>query len=365
MRPETQSPSDSVTGGAGALVSVITASFDMGCFLRETIESVRAQSYEPVEMIVVDDGSNDDTWDIIQSAGPLVRGLRQANAGQSRARARGVAAARGRYLLFLDADDLLAPDTIAAGVSALQERTDTLAATNWRRLVQKGERWVVAPAEIPFPAVDRDPLRAWLLGSWLPLCCLLWPREVYQRVGGWDEELTTNEDGDLIYRALALGVGVVRTTAGEAFYRSHGDVRLSLSADTMAEHRFRSRMRVLEKLGAILAELGTLPRYTEVLGVAWQRLALVGYEDHPGLARECLERGEKYAGRRLLSRTLPGRILTWMLGLERKEALVQTLARFGLATKERRRFSRLRQIHKLEKEHSAGSAGPPPSSPLA
>jgi hypothetical protein len=183
---------------------------------------------------------------------------------------------------------------------------------------------------------------------------------VYERVGGWDEQLTTNEDGDLIYRALAGGVRLVRTTAGEAFYRSHGDVRLSLSADVMAEHRFRSRMRVLEKLGVFLAELGTLPRYTEPLGVAWQRLALLGYQDHPDLARECLRRGKEYAGRRLLSRTLPGRVLTWMLGLERKEALVQTLARFGLATKERRRFSRLRQIQKLERESSARSAGPPP-----
>jgi glycosyltransferase involved in cell wall biosynthesis len=339
-------------------VSVITASFNMGCFLPETIASVRAQSYEPIEMIVVDDGSSDDTWDIIQSAGPLVRGLHQANAGQSHARARGVAASRGRYLLFLDADDLLAPDTIAAGVSALEERTDTLAATGWRRLVRKGERWIAAPADVPFPAADSDPLRAWLLGSWLPLSCLLWPRDVYERVGGWDEELTTNEDGDLIYRALAGGVRLVRTTAGEAFYRSHGDGRLSLSADMMAEHRFRSRMRVLEKLGALLAQLGTLPHYTEPLGVAWHRLAHLGYEDHPDLARECLRRGEKYAGRRRLSRTLPGRVLTWMLGLERKEALVQMLSRFGLATRERRRYSRLRQIQKLERESSAASSWP-------
>ena len=346
MRPELQS--DPATGGAGALVSVITAAFDMGCFLRETIQSVRAQTYNPIEMIVVDDGSKDDTWDIIQSEGPLVRGLHQANSGQSRARARGVAAARGRYLLFLDADDLLAPDTIAAGVSALRDRTDTIAASTWRRLVRKGARWVPAPAEIPFPP-DSDPLHAWLLGSWLPPCCLLWPRDVFERVGGWDEELTTNEDGDLIYQALARGVRIVKTTAGEAFYRSHGDVRLSLSADFMAEHRFKSRMRVLEKLEATLDQLGTLPHYAEPLGVAWQRLALFGYEDHPELARECLQRGEKHAGRRVLSRTLPGRVLTWMLGLERKEAVVHALARVGIATKERRRYSRLRQIHERER----------------
>ena len=247
-------------------------------------------------------------------------------------------------------------------MSALQERSDTLAATNWRRLIRKGERWIVAPADIPFPAVDDDPLRAWLLGSWLPLCCLLWPRDVYERVGGWDEQLTTNEDGDLIYRALAGGVRLVRTTAGEAFYRSHGSARLSLSADTIAEHRFRSRMRVLEKLEAFLVQLGTLPHYAEPIGVAWHRLALLGYEDHPDLARECLRRGEKHAGRLRLSRTLLGRLLTWMLGLERKEDLVQMLARIGLATKERRRYSRLRQIQKLEQESVSGPSHPPPPS---
>jgi hypothetical protein len=62
------------------------------------------------------------------------------------------------------------------------------------------------------------------------------------------------------------------------------------------------------------------------------------------LARECLRRGEALAGRRTLSRTLLGRMLTWMVGLERKEAMVQTLARYGIATGDRRRYVRLRQI---------------------
>lgn len=346
-----------------ALVSVVTPAYNMGSFLAETIQSVRSQSYRPVEMIVVDDGSTDDTWEIILAAGPPVRGIRQENAGQSRARARGVLAARGRYLLFLDADDLLAPDTISAAVRALQDRSDALAAFNWRRLVRKGDQWIAAPAEIPNPAADRDPLRSCLLGSWLPVCCLLWPREVYASVGGWDEQLTSSEDGDLMLRALARGVRLVSATGGEAFYRSHGDVRLTVSGDLIAEHRFRSRMRVLEKLETLLEELGTLPRYREPLGVAWHRLAQLGYQDQPALARECLKRGEKYAGRRSVARTLSGRVLTWMLGLERKEALVQLLARFGIATKERRRYSRLRRIQELQRKRGEDISGDRPPLP--
>lgn len=164
-------------------------------------------------------------------------------------------------------------------------------------------------------------------------------------------------------RALARGVRLVSATGGEAFYRSHGDVRLTVSGDLIAEHRFRSRMRVLEKLETLLEELGTLPRYREPLGVAWHRLAQLGYQDQPALARECLKRGEKYAGRRSVARTLSGRVLTWMLGLERKEALVQLLARFGIATKERRRYSRLRRIQELQRKRGEDISGDRPPLP--
>jgi glycosyltransferase involved in cell wall biosynthesis len=326
------------------LVSVITTSYNTGAFLRETIESVLAQTHVPVELIVVDDGSTDDTWEIVRSFGPRVTGIRQANAGQSRARGRGVSAASGRYLLFLDADDLLSPEMLSSGVELLRSSPRAIAASKWRRLAKRGQTWVPVSAEVPLPQPDDDPLDAWLRGSWFPICSLLWPREIYDSIGGWDDTLTCNEDGDLVFRALAGGVRLSLTEAGEVFYRTHGDAFMSISADVVSEHRFRSRMRVLEKLTAQLEGEGTLARYAKPLGTAWQRLALIGFEDHAVLARECLRRGQALAGSRVLSRTLLGRLLTWVVGLERKEAMVQALAHYGISTGERRRYVRLRRI---------------------
>lgn len=337
--------------GVPPLVSVVTTSYNTGAFLRAAIDSVLRQTHAPVEMIVVDDGSTDDTWEIVTSFGSAIKGVRQANAGVSRARSRGAAEASGRYLVFLDADDVLSPDIIAAGVELLRDLPGTIAVSRWRRLALRGSTWTPVPADFPLPPPDADPLAAWLRGYWFPQCCLLWPREIYDPLGGWDESLTSNEDGDLVFRALASGAAMRLTSHGEALYRTHGSALVSVSADLVSEHRFRSRMRVLEKLATRLEQQGTIARFVEPLGIAWQRLALIGLEDHPVLAKECLRRGEALAGRRPLSRTLPGRLLVWLLGLERKEAIIRQLARYGVSTRERRRYAALRRLQARETEH--------------
>ncbi len=362
MRPEPSSTGDAGSQLDSELVSVITPSYNTGAFLREAIESVLGQTYRPIEAIVVDDGSTDSTGEVVRSFGDRITGIRQENAGVCQARSRGVAAARGRYLLFLDADDVLSPDMIEWSVKLLREEPDAIAASKWRRLIRRGADWVKVRAEVPLPAADIDPLDAWLHGAWFPPCCLVWRRETFDRIGGWDEELTgSNEDGDLVFRALVNGVRLGITQGGEAFYRSHGQESVSLSSDVVSEHRLRSRMRVLDKLAANLEARGSLARHAEALGFAWQCLALNGFRDHPALARECQRRGESYGGRQPVSRTFPGRLLARLVGLERKEALVEFLARHGIATRERRRFARLRRLQDPETPAASPGGGPPPS----
>lgn len=93
--------------------SLLVPSFNREGLLRETIESVLSQSHKNYELIVIDDGSTDGTWDMLQSYGTRLRALRQSNQGAEVARNLGAAHATGEYLVLLDSDDLLMPHALA------------------------------------------------------------------------------------------------------------------------------------------------------------------------------------------------------------------------------------------------------------
>src|SRR5829696_2931566 len=104
---------------AGApLVSVVVPCYNQARFLGEAIESVLAQSHPLFEVVVVDDGSTDDTSEVAARY-PGVRLVRQENRGLSGARNAGLARSRGEYVVFLDADDRLLPGALEAGVERL------------------------------------------------------------------------------------------------------------------------------------------------------------------------------------------------------------------------------------------------------
>jgi glycosyltransferase involved in cell wall biosynthesis len=105
--------------GQPGLVSVIIPVYNCETYLAEAIDSVLAQTYAPVEIIVVDDGSTDGSAQVAARYAPRVRCLHQENSGIGAARNRGIEQASGNLLTFLDADDLWSPDKLARQVVAL------------------------------------------------------------------------------------------------------------------------------------------------------------------------------------------------------------------------------------------------------
>jgi glycosyltransferase involved in cell wall biosynthesis len=173
-----------------ALVSTIIPVFNRASMLGEAVASVLGQSYRPIEVIIVDDGSTDDTAAaadaLAQRYGDLVRVIHQPNGGVGRAREAGRLAARGELVQHLDSDDLLLPEKFTRQVAALRARPECGAAYGWTRFrhddvvesrpwKQSGERIeAMFPAmlqsrwwDTPTPLYRRSLIDA--AGPWLPL----------------------------------------------------------------------------------------------------------------------------------------------------------------------------------------------------
>jgi Glycosyl transferase family 2 len=115
-----RAPEHCIDQGKTLLVSILINSYNYERFVAETIRSALAQTYRPIEVIVVDDGSSDGSWQVIESFGHHVRSLRQTNGGQGAAYNAGFAMSRGEYLVFLDSDDLLDARAVERCVASMQ-----------------------------------------------------------------------------------------------------------------------------------------------------------------------------------------------------------------------------------------------------
>ena len=347
------------------LVSVITPLHNAEDFIEPTVRSVLAQSYPSIEHILVDDGSTDGSLNLIShlAAEPTHRVRIKSfanNRGASFARNRGAELANGAFLLFLDADDVLLPDAISALVAALRDPQAGIAIIDWERLRRCPDgHWRTAPADAPPPVADPETaLRAWLDGSaWAPPCAVLWRRSAFEKVGGWDESLSLNDDGELAMRAFAKGTRIVRAVGAEVLYRAHNGTRLSVSHSFVREENFRSQVSAIEKLYLLLESQGRLGLFAKELGTAYQQAALMGFQNgYRLLALECQKKGEALAGRRIVSAKLLGRAIEQIFGLERKERIVQWLFSMGIATKQRQYLTHLR--HKSAEEASSDLVTP-------
>lgn len=187
-----------------ARISVITPTRNRLAFLREAVASVEAQSFAEWEMVVVDDASEDDTWDWLQSLDDQrIRTLRMPQRRErSAARNAGLRAANGEYVVFLDDDDWLLDGALERLARALQSHPDAIAAV--------GARFAVGPDAIhrsPHPhrrhlrSTWQDALFGWVPGNGQ----VLLRRSAVLKAGGWSERLRIAEDHDLWLRLGSLG----------------------------------------------------------------------------------------------------------------------------------------------------------------
>lgn len=205
------------------LVSVIIPCYNAGRWLGAALESAFGQTWPQLEVILVDDGSTDDSRQI---AAPYEsRGLRvvsQPNQGQSAACNRGLSLARGEFVKFFDADDLLSPDAVSIQVAALRARPGAVAYAEWARFHRDPQEAVFSPR----PGWhDARPVE-WLVECWadaqpmMQCAQFLVPMDLLRRTGGWDERLSLINDFEFFSRVILASTEIVFTPGARLNYRS-------------------------------------------------------------------------------------------------------------------------------------------------
>lgn len=225
------------------LVSVVLPVHNGARYLDEAIRSVLAQTYADMELIVVDDGSTDETPHIVARHESAVRYVRQEHSGVSAARNKGIALSRGSYIGFIDSDDEWEPEKIATQVGRLESKADAVA--SFTGVLRVDERIGSAVAVTPPPAMDM--VAALVLHSNLLSgggSAALIRRSALAQAGGFDTELAQGEDWDLWIRLAALGPLDI-TSAPLVRRRVH---ETNASRDVWRMER--DNLRVLEKFFA-------------------------------------------------------------------------------------------------------------------
>lgn len=186
-------------------VSVVIPAYNAAWCVGRAIDSALAQTFEAREIIVIDDGSSDDTPGVLAAYGAGIRAIRQPNAGLSRARNAGIAAARGRYVAFLDADDWWLPTKLERQVALLDTDPGLVFCSTAAELRDEHGRvlntWACGNSQAPaLEAIFAH--NAYVAGSG---SAVMVRREAILEAGGFDPDLASLEDIDMWMRLAARG----------------------------------------------------------------------------------------------------------------------------------------------------------------
>ena len=218
-RTESWLPSEFQPG----LVSVVVPTFNRETLLLETLRSVFAQDYRPIEIVVADDGSTDRTLAALKTLtapeGVKVQVAPGKHAGALAARNRGAALSRGEFVMFLDSDDLLEPSALATLVKTIQSADIAVGA--WCDL-KDGER--SEPIRRTF---GDDWFEGLLDHDWFATCATLHRRAALARTGPWNSDVPHDDDFCFVAFLGLSGAKLATTPEVVSLYRRHGPDQLS------------------------------------------------------------------------------------------------------------------------------------------
>lgn len=289
-----------------AKVSVLIPAYNAAAFIGQAIESVLCQTWPNLEVIVIDDGSQDDTLARASAyVGSQVQVISQPNAGASAARNRAFAMATGEYIQYLDADDLLHPDKIRAQMQCLAQHPQArLSSSAWAMFYDVPDEKELRPSILwqNYTNPIQWLIDAWENGVWMQPSAWLVHRSLINAAGPWNERLSLHDDGEFFSRVLLQSQEIVFCAAAKSFYRK--GISTSLSS-------IRSKKAALSHLAVCQAYETTLlatqdtKQTRQACANNYQRLIYEYYPDYSEIRRVAQERIRILGGSTVLPASTP------------------------------------------------------------
>jgi glycosyltransferase involved in cell wall biosynthesis len=201
-------------------VSVIIPCFNAQEWIGKTLRSVLAQELSDMEVIVVDDGSTDNSAALIRREFNFVHLIQTSNQGPSRARNLGTQVSSGEFVQYLDADDVLAEDKLKRQIDALERNAADVAYGDWQELVRQSNGCFMT-GRIVTRQIDTLPEIALLTDFWCPPAAYVFRRSIVDKVGGWNEGLPIIQDARFVLDCALHGGRFVYCPGTMAYYRVH------------------------------------------------------------------------------------------------------------------------------------------------
>lgn len=246
------------------IISVVIPTYNRARFLPAAVASVRAQSYPCDEILIVDDGSIDDTTAVVAALGPGVRLIHQANAGPAAARNRGIDEARGDLVAFLDTDDRWLPGKLAAQVELFRREPALglvcadMAIENDAGVRLVESNFVQRGLQQGFAALDGRPIpdapRRLLALNFINTSTVMAKRQLLVELGGFDTRLRYGEDLELWLRIAARHP--IACVASVQEVRVEHDSNVTRSVEPMLQGYVHMAQAIREWAGAAMADWG-------------------------------------------------------------------------------------------------------------
>lgn len=283
------------------LVSVLIPCYNSEKYLSDTIQSVLNQTWQIIELIIVDDGSKDTSAEIACSfTDPRIKVIKQSNQGASAARNRAYRECQGEFIQHLDADDLLSPEKIEEQVRLLLKHPPGYLSVSATIYFFDGEHPDQGILHDGWPLVDTDTPVDWLIGklgpehgSMVQPGAWLTPRSICEIIGPWNESIDPSRDvdGEYFARAVLASNGIRRSKKGINYYRKFRGGG-SMSGQKSKEYQ-AGALRSLDLISTALLGATNDIKAKKALARNYNDLAFTAYPYAPCVTDLALERAKE------------------------------------------------------------------------